>query len=92
MPIKPIRSEKTMREAATGRYTFVVDLKQNKTQVRRLIEKMFGVNVVKVQTSIVPGKTYRTGKKNLIARHSDWKKASVTVKSGQKIDLFEAAA
>ncbi len=92
MPIKPLRTEKTMKEAASGRYTFAVDLAANKTDIKRKLEKLFGVNIVKVQTNIVPGKTYRTGRKYLTARRSDWKKATVTVKSGQKIDLFEAAS
>ena len=92
MFIKPLRTEKTLKEAASGRYAFAVDVYTTKTAIRHLVTKLFGVDIIKVQTSIVPGKTYRTGKKGLQARLSDWKKATVTVKSGQRIDLFEASA
>lgn len=74
--------------AASGRYTFMADLLVNKTNIKRSVEKLFGVTVAKVQTAIMPGKSYRTGKKSVRATHSDWKKAIVTVKPGQKIDLW----
>ncbi|MDO8488319.1 MAG: 50S ribosomal protein L23 [bacterium] len=91
MRLKPLRTEKTHKLAAVGRYTFAVDLGANKTQIKHLIEKTFGVNVTKMQTLTMPGKSYRTGRKGIKATRSDWKKAIATVKSGQKIDLFETA-
>lgn len=90
--LKPLRTEKSLRQAALGRYTFAADLRVNKTDIKHSVEKLFGVQVTKVQTAIMPGKSYRTGRKAGYANRSDWKKATVTVKSGQKIDLFEAAA
>ncbi len=92
MQLKPLRTEKSSHQAALGRYVFAVDQSKTKPQIKREVEKLFGVQVVKVQTAIMPGKAYRTGRKSQKATRSDWKKATLTVKSGQKIDLFEAKA
>ena len=86
--LKPIKTEKSHALASSGRYTFMADLLVNKTDIKRSVEKLFGVTVAKVQTAIMPGKDYRTGKRSLRKTRSDWKKAIVTVKSGQKIDLW----
>ncbi|KKT58793.1 MAG: hypothetical protein UX91_C0001G0017 [Candidatus Amesbacteria bacterium GW2011_GWB1_47_19] len=50
---------------------------------------MFGVKVEKVQTLNMPGKKYRSGKKWIFRQKSDWKKAIVTLKPGQKIEQLE---
>ncbi len=90
MQLKPLKTEKSSHQAALGRYVFAVEPAATKPQIKRGVEKLFGVQVVKVQTAIMPGKAYRTGRKSQKATRSDWKKATLTVKSGQKIDLFEA--
>ncbi|OGD09283.1 50S ribosomal protein L23 [Candidatus Amesbacteria bacterium RIFOXYB1_FULL_44_23] len=87
--IRPIISEKSVSEAGKKKYTFQVEVSANKTQVKKAVEKAFDVKVVSVQTIVVPGKTYRTGKKWLISQKSDWKKAIVTVAGDKTIDLFE---
>jgi large subunit ribosomal protein L23 len=89
MLIKPLISEKSMAEAAKSKYTFVVEGGDTKFDIKRNVEKQFGVNVVKVSTLIMPGKVYKTGKRWKFEKHNDWKKAIVQVKPGQKIDLFE---
>lgn len=89
MLIKPVISEKAMREAKLGRFTFVVGTGDNKTGIKKEVERVFGVKVVKVQTLIVPGKEYRMGKKWQKGVKSDWKKAMVTLKEGQKINLWD---
>ncbi len=89
MLIRPLITEKTVRETALGRFAFQVSLSTTKTEVRREVEKTFGVNVTKVQTAIFAGKSYRTGKKWKFLQRPDWKKAIVTLKKGQKIDLFD---
>lgn len=91
MQLKPLRTEKSLKLASIGRYVFVVDKQANKTEIKQAVEKTFKVNAIKVQTINIPGKKYRTGKKGLKGKRPDGKKAIVTVKSGQKIDLFEAA-
>lgn len=87
--IRPITSEKSLREANKKRYTFEVDIKANKTQIKKAAEKTFKVNVIKVQTITIKGKAYRMGKKWQFGHKSDWKKAVIEVKPDQKIDLFE---
>ncbi len=89
MLVKPLISEKTLQEAARERYSFATKTAATKTEIKKVVEKLFGVNVIKVQTSIRPGKAYRSGKRMIFKQKSDWKKATVTVKKGQKIGLFE---
>ncbi|TSC86796.1 MAG: 50S ribosomal protein L23 [Microgenomates group bacterium Gr01-1014_16] len=89
MLIRPIITEKAMKEAKLGRFTFEVGIKDNKTQIKGEVEKAFGVKVTKIQTLIVPGKEYRKGKSQNTGVRSDWKKAIVTLKEGQKISLWD---
>lgn len=70
-------------------YSFVVELSDTKTTIKDLIEKTFKVNVLSVRTMRVHGKDYRTGKKGLHAKQTDHKKAIVTIKPDQKIELFD---
>ena len=69
--------------------TFEVRTDANKIQVRKAIEGIFKVKVVDVTTVNVPGKRKRMGQRE--GRRSDWKKAYVTLKAGDKIDIFEGA-
>lgn len=78
-----------MREAKLGRFTFEVEIGDNKTKIKSEIERAFGVKVTKIQTLIVPGKEYRKGKSRNTGVRSDWKKAMITVAEGQKINLWD---
>ena len=78
-----------MTETGLSTYAFEVRIKKTKTEIKQTVSKPFGVNVIKVQTSTVPGKAYRTGKRFKYAYKPDWKKAVVTLKPGQKIELFD---
>jgi len=91
MPIlsKPIITEKSLTDAKNGRYTFAVELAATKDQIKAEAEKLFGVNVIGVQTLRVPGKSYRTGRRWLMKMRNDWKKAVIEVKKGQNIKLFD---
>lgn len=86
---KPVITEKSMADTAENKYTFLVDLRANKTEIKQAIEKLFKVEVEKVNTMIVPGKWKRMGK--TMGKTSDKKKAIVKVKEGQKIEIFEGA-
>jgi large subunit ribosomal protein L23 len=81
----PVITEKATALSALDKYTFKVDLNANKIQIRQAIQAIFGVTVVKVATSILPGKTKRRGKD--IGTRSDVKKAIVTLKPGQQIEF-----
>ena len=76
-------SEKTNLFSATGRYVFKVDPHTNKIEVKKAIEKVYDVHVVRVNIMKVPGKNRRQGKS--VGRTQEWKKAIVTLKEGERI-------
>jgi large subunit ribosomal protein L23 len=69
---------------------FEVDRTANKIQIRRAVEKLFGVTVLSVNTSLVRGKDKRMGRGR--AKLHNWKKAVVTLKKGDDIQFFDAEA
>jgi large subunit ribosomal protein L23 len=69
--------------------TFEVKVNANKVQVRKAIEEIFKVKVVDITTVKTGGKKRRVGTR--LGRSSDWKKAYVTLKPGEKIAIFEGA-
>ena len=71
-----------------GKYTFRVSLKATKVQIRQAVEQIFKVKVQSVNTMRYEGKLKRMGRSE--GRRSDWKKAIVTLKPGESIELFEA--
>lgn len=86
---KPLLTEKTLALAAKGLYTFVVDKDSNKRDIKADVEAFYKVTVTDVRTVSVHGKTRRTGRTMKTMQKSDWKKAMVTLATGQKIDAFE---
>lgn len=87
--IKPIITEKSLKDAGMGTYTFAVDLNSNKNQIRQAVEKMFTVHVKDITTVIIRGKNKIAGRKRRKVQQPDVKKARVKLSSGEKIDLFE---
>ena len=85
--VAPVVSEKSYGLIDTGKYTFLVDPRSNKTEIKLAIEKIFGVQVASVNTLNRPGKTRRT--KVGTGKRKDTKRAIVTLKSGT-IDIFTA--
>ena len=83
--IKPIVSEKSYALIDNGKYTFEVDPRSNKTEIKQAIEAIFGVKVASVNTLNRVGKTRRT--KFGLGKRKDTKRAIVTLKSGS-IDIF----
>lgn len=86
---RPIITEKSGHQPGEGRYSFEVDLKADKTQIKAAVEKIFGVTVKKIQTVVVKGKTRRALRTRKASKQENWKKANIQLKEGQKIDLFE---
>lgn len=84
---KPLISEKSFQMAAAGKFSFQVDKKADKFSIAEVIKELFNVEVVSVNVTNYVGKVKR-GKKGM-GKRSNFKKAFVTLKSGQKIDLFE---
>ena len=84
----PVLTEKTMLAYQVSRQcTFAVDRMANKVEIRKAVESLFKVNVVDVQTIRTKGKKKRVGKN--LGKKADGKKAIVTLKPDQKIEIFE---
>lgn len=87
---RPLVTEKASQDAAWGRYLFEVDRRATKPEIAKAVEEAFGVKVKKVRTSTVRGKTKRSGKYRRPVKQADWKKATVELAEGDKIDLLES--
>ncbi|NDJ76988.1 MAG: 50S ribosomal protein L23 [Chloroflexi bacterium] len=86
--IRPVITEKSHEMAdMDNKYVFEVDMRANKIQVAEAVFKIFEVDVLRVNTMVMPPKRGRRGRKFYI-RKSAWKKAVVTVPPGQSIGLF----
>lgn len=86
--LKPVVSEKSYDLIQFyNTYTFVVDKRTNKTEIRQAVEDIFDVNVVGVNTINRKGKRKRTG--YVIGTRSDTKRALVKLADGDSIDIFE---
>ena len=85
--IRPIVTETSTALMEQGKYTFRVPLAATKIQIRQAVEQIFKVKVQAVNTMRYEGKLKRMGRTQ--GRRSDWKKAVVTLKPGEAIELFE---
>ncbi len=86
--IRPLLTEKVTGLRVTGNtVAFVVDAKANRIQIRRAVEHLLKVKVARVNIMNVMGKTKRLGR--FVGKKSDWKKALVTLKEGEKLELYE---
>jgi large subunit ribosomal protein L23 len=89
--VKPILTEKAnAQQEKLRRYAFKVDRRANKLEIKKAVETFYGVNVVDVNTSVVPGKnkTRYTKAGFIQGMKSAYKKALVTVAEGETIDLY----
>ncbi len=82
---KPRVSEKAAILTSKGTYVFNVPVTAGKIEIRKAVEKQYKVNVTRVNTIRGEGKVVRRGK--IEGRRANWKKALVTLKKGQKIEL-----
>jgi large subunit ribosomal protein L23 len=87
--LRPVVSEKSYGLLDERAYTFVVAPRSNKTEIRRAVEEIFGVQVVKVNTLNRPGKRKRNRRQQTFGKRADTKRAIVTVAEGQSIPIFE---
>ncbi len=87
--IRPIITESSMKDAATGKFTFVVEISASKDAIRARVEDLFKVHVVSVFTNIVKGGRIKTGPKKREEKVTGWKKARVALQKGEKIDWFD---
>lgn len=84
---KVLVSEKSFSDAAKGKYTFIVDKNASKNLVARTCQNLFNVAVVSANSMNYNGKIKTT--KRIKGKRADFKKVILTLKSGDKIDLFE---
>lgn len=86
--IRPIVTEQSMDDMAEGKYTFEVDKRCNKSEVKKAIETIFDVKVEKVNTMNMMGKMRRQGVH--VGKRPDWKKAVIKLtEDSKRIEFFE---
>lgn len=86
---RPVVTEKSYRVADVGnKFTFEVDMRANKHQVKDAVETAFDVSVYDVRVIVMPAKTGRVGRRK-VTRRPTWKKAVVTLAPGDSIQYFE---
>lgn len=88
MKVKPVYTEKSLKEAKKGRYTFIVPFKATKEEIKEIISSLFSVHVRHISTVKYQAKVTRNfrGENKKI---SAYKKAIVSLNPKEKIDLFE---
>lgn len=87
--IKPIVTEKSM-DGGSGQYTFMVAKSARKKDIRKAFKENFNVSVVAISTSKIKGKKHRVGTRRTEAVKTDTKKATIVLKKGDKLSIFEA--
>lgn len=88
--IRPVLTEKSTALAQAGRYTFEVDNRANKIQVKKAVQEIFSVQVTAVNIMRVRGKPRRRTWRANLGKTRSWKKAIVALAPGQRISVFEA--
>jgi large subunit ribosomal protein L23 len=88
---RPVETEKSRYQSRKlHQYVFEVSPLATKTQVKEAVETLFDVDVIKVNVLTAPAKKGRRGKtRRVVTRNREYKKAVVTVRADQTIDLFE---
>ncbi len=84
---RPMVTEKSTGLLEQNKYSFKVDMRANKTQIKQAIEEIFKVKVLAVNTMRVEGKFVRMGR--FRGQRASWKKAIVTLAPGSRIEFFE---
>jgi large subunit ribosomal protein L23 len=85
--IRPVVSEKSYSGIEQNTYTFLVDRRSNKTEIKEAVQKIWDVRVTSVNTLNRKGKTKR--RRMTVGRQSDQKRAIVTLAEGDAIEIFE---
>ncbi len=85
--VRPVISERSVELMEDNKYTFIVDKKANKSEIKKAVEEIFDVSVTRVNTLKVRGKKRRMGRYE--GKTPERKKAIVTLKPGDRIEVFE---
>ena len=90
MILKPVFTEKSYGLTALDRFTFKVDKRATKTQLKKEIEALYGVNVIAINTASVKSRITKSGRTGKKVTEKGFKKAIIQLKPGQKIKLFNS--
>lgn len=85
--LRPIITERSTLLQEQSRYSFEVAREANKAQIKDAVQRIFKVDVTAVNVIQMPSKTKRVGRRQV--QTQPWKKAVVSVKAGQRIEMFE---
>jgi large subunit ribosomal protein L23 len=88
--IRPVVSEKSYAGIELNSYTFLVDPRSNKTEIKEAVQSIWNVRVVSVNTLNRPGKVKRRGWTK--GKRADQKRAIVTLAAGDSIEIFETGS
>ena len=83
----PVITEKSCRLLEKNKYTFDVDKKLTKSQIKKILENLFKINIISVNTHLPPIKKKRLGLKQ--GYKVGYKRVIITIKSNQQIPIFE---
>lgn len=87
--LSPIITERSMALVKQNKFSFLVNPKAKKETIKKAIERAFKVSVTDIETNTQKGKTKRVGMRRTEKQLQPFKKAVVTLKEGQKIDIFD---
>lgn len=87
--MRPVITEKSMHDAALGKFTFAVRRFANKHVIKNAVQEAFAVTVEHISLNVVKGGRKKVGAKRVEKQGNVWKKAVITLAKGQKIDLFD---
>jgi len=87
--ISPIITERSMALVKNHKFSFLVAKDANKDEIKKAIKSTFEVDPIGIQTIMQKGKTQRVGAKRVEKQHPSYKKAIITLKPDQKIDIFD---
>ena|SRR3990167_7471197 len=87
--LRPLMTEKSLVDAAKGDYSFIVDKKATKGEIKKAVKERFSVDVLSVKTRLVKGRTRRVFRRREKTVLGPRKTATVRVGKEQKIDIFE---
>ena len=82
----PVITEKSCRQIEENKYTFNVDKKLTKPQIKKILENLFKINIISVNTHLPPKKKKRLGLKQ--GYKARYKRVIITIKSNQQIPIF----
>ncbi len=86
---RPVITEKTQKLVVDNQYTFEVDRRANKAQIKQAVETIYEVKVTEVRVSNMPAKAAKRWGRRRVVRQPMWKKAVVTLAEGDSIPLFK---